>query len=273
MDWNAMAAPWLRIEAETDAAHAPVRHELMRRADLKPGQRVLDIGPGAGITLLDAARAVGPEGRVTGVEIAPPFADRARERSPENVEVVIGDAQHAALDPQGFDAAISLFGVMFFKDSVAAFSNILQALKPGAALYFACWGPPQKNPYFTMTGRVAAEVFGPGDAFDPSGPGPMRFGDADRLASILREAGFTPEIDTMDLHLTPAGTPEEVAAVHMTIGAASMRIGQAKEAGTLTDAHQEAIRAGMTEGFAAMLDGGAVRVPGNFHFVRATASA
>jgi len=271
MDWNAMAAPWLRIEADTDAAHAPIRHALMRRADLQPGQHVLDIGPGAGITLLDAARAVEPEGRVTGVEIAPLFAERARERAPDNVAVEIGDAQEFAFAPACFDAAISLFGVMFFRDSVAAFSNIRRALKPGAALHFACWGPPAKNPYFTMTGRVAAEVFGPGDAFDPTGPGPMRFGDADRLADILRAAGFTAGIDTVDTHLTPAGTPEQVAAVHMTIGAASMRIGQAKDAGILTDAHKEAIRAGMTEGFAAMLDGGAVRVPANIHYVHATA--
>ena len=271
MDWNAMAAPWLRIEAETDAAHAPVRHELMRRADLRPGQTVLDIGPGAGITLLDAARAVGPGGRVVGVEIAPPFAERSRERSPDIVEVVIADAQDFPFEPHGFDAAISLFGVMFFRDSVAAFANIRRALKPGAALHFACWGPPDRNPYFTMPGRVASEVFGPGEAFDPAGPGPMRFGDADLLASMLRRAGLAPEIDTVDLHLTPSGSAEAVAAVQMTIGAAAMRIRQARDAGTLTDADQDALRARMTEGFAAMRDGEAVRVPANIHFVRAVA--
>ncbi|WP_224815095.1 class I SAM-dependent methyltransferase [Hasllibacter sp. MH4015] len=271
MDWTAMAAPWLRIEADTDAAHAPVRHELMARANLKKGQRVLDIGPGAGITLLDAARAVGPDGQVTGIEVAPPFADRARERTPRNVDVIVADAQDHAFEPATFDAAISLFGVMFFRDSVAAFANIRRAMKPGAPLHFACWGPPERNPYFTMPGRVAAGVFGPGAAFDPTGPGPMRFGDVEKLHAILSDAGWSAEIETLDMVLAPPGSPEHVASIQMTIGAASMRIGQAKDAGTLTDSQRDAVKAGMVEGFAEMVEDGAVRVPGNFHFVRAVA--
>jgi SAM-dependent methyltransferase len=271
MDWIAMAAPWLRVEAETDAAHAPVRAALMAKADLRPGQSVLDIGPGAGISLLDAARAVGSAGRVTGIEIAPPFAERARARAPQNVEVCLGNAADYPFGQAHFDAAISLFGVMFFSDPVPAFAHIRGACKPKAALTFACWGPPQANPWFSMPARIAGEVFGPGPAFDPDAPGPMAFSEPAKIERILSEAGWDAEIETRDLHLTPQGSPEDVSAMHMTIGAAAMRMGAAKEAGTLTDAHKAAIRAGLIAGFGGMVEGGDVRVPAQIHFVRAVA--
>lgn len=271
MDWNAMATPWLRVEAETDAAHAPVLQLMLDRAGLRPGQRVLDIGPGGGVSLIEAARAVGPEGHVTGVEIAPPFAARARERVAGNVTVIEADAQDYAFGTAAFDAAISLFGVMFFRDSRAAFTNFKSALKPGGALTFACWGAPALNPWFSEPARIAADVFGPGDAFDPDGPGPMRFADAELLKATLSEAGLRPEVATVETELTPAGTPADVAAMHMTIGSAAMRIRQAKEAGTLTDADVALLGQRLTDAFAAMAEGGLVRVPALIHVVQASA--
>lgn len=271
MDWNAMAAPWLRVEAETDAAHAPVRDALIAKAELRAGQSVLDIGPGAGVSLLDAAEAVGPTGRVTGIEIAQPFAERAAARVPENVEVCIGSAADYPFEPFGFDAAISLFGVMFFADPVLAFGHIRNVCKPGSALTFACWGQPQANPWFSMPGRIAAEVFGPGPDFDPDAPGPMAFGDRGKIDRILSAAGWDVEIETKALHLTPQGGPEDVSAMHMTIGGAAMRMGAAKEAGLLTDTHRDAVRAGLVEGFSEMVEGGVVRVPAQVHLVRAIA--
>ncbi len=271
MDWNAMAAPWLTVEAATDVAHSPVLRGILDRAGLQSGQSVLDIGPGGGISLIRAAQAVGPDGAVTGVEIAPPFAARARERVPDHVEVVVADAQDHAFEPERHDAAISLFGVMFFRDPVSAFANIRTAMKPGASLTFGCWGPPMHNPWFAMPARVASGVFGPGPAFDPDRPGPMSFAQPDKIDGILRAAGWTPEIESVDLHLTPEGTPEQVADLHMTIGAAVSRMDQAREAGTLQPDHADTIRAGLVDGFAAMMQDEGVRVPARIHFVRARA--
>lgn len=271
MDWTAMAAPWLRMEAETDQAHAPVLTELMRRADLKPGQSILDIGPGAGISLLKAAQAVGPSGKVTGIEIAPPFAERAQARTPDTVQVIVGNAADHIYRDAPFDVAISLFGVMFFENPEAAFAHIRKSLSPGADLHFACWGPPQHNPWFAMPARMASQVFGPGPSFDPDGPGPMALADPDKIAGILTAAGWKVEVDTQDLHLTPDGPPNQVADMHMNIGGGAHRMRLSKEAGTLTEAHKTALRALLVDGFADMVVDGAVRVPARLNFVRATA--
>jgi SAM-dependent methyltransferase len=271
MDWHAMAAPWLQVEAETDAAHTPVLEALMARAGLTEGQRVVDIGPGGGVSLLAAAERVGPEGHVLGIEIAPPFAARARARVPAHVEVVEADAAHHAFAPGAADAAISLFGVMFFADPTAAFANIRKALAPGRDLTFVCWGPPQKNPWFSMPGRVAAEVLGPGPVFDPDASGPIALHDRDKIHRILGTAGWSVEIDTLDLHLTPMGTPEDVTALQSVIGAAALRMRAAENAGTLTEAQERAIQTGLRDGFEAMMQDGAVRVPAQVHVVMATA--
>lgn len=271
MDWKAIAEPWLRVEAETDAAHAPILDGLIARADLHLGQSVLDIGPGGGISMLRAAEVIGPTGRVTGIEIAPPFAERAIARTPDNVHVLIGDAASFAFEREKFDAAISLLGVMFFADPDKAFAHIRTALKPGAVLTFACWGPPMSNPWFSMPGRIAADVFGPGPGFDPDAPGPMSLSDPDKIGRILSGAGWSVEIDTQELHLTPRGGPEDVGKMHTIIGAAGMRMGVEKAEGNLTDAHREAIRSKLVAGFSEMVEGNAVRVPAQIHFVRATA--
>ena len=66
MDWKAIAEPWLRVEAETDAAHAPVLDELIAAADLAPGQSVLDIGPGRWRVIAERSQrgwTIGPRDR------------------------------------------------------------------------------------------------------------------------------------------------------------------------------------------------------------------
>ena len=271
MDWNVMAAPWLAAEAEMDAAHAPAKQALMQRAKLQPGQKVLDIGPGGGASLLEAADAVGPDGRVVGIEIAPPFVERALSRVPSNVDVQVGDAASHSFEPAEFDAAISLFGVMFFADPTAAFAHIRTALKPGAALTFACWGPPAANPWFSMPGGVAAQVLGPGPEFDPDVPGPMALSDTDKISRVLTGAGWQVDIETADLLLTPRGAPEDVRDLQMNIGAAWARMNLARESGELTEDHVESIRAGLLKGFSDMVQGDKVLIPAQIHFVQATA--
>lgn len=110
---------------------------LLEAAELRPDERVLDIGCGNGAITIEAARRVGPAGSAIGVDVSPPMLDLARKRATASrigqVEFRHADAQTHRFDEAGYDEVISRNGLMFFDDPDAAFANLARALSPGAA--------------------------------------------------------------------------------------------------------------------------------------------
>jgi SAM-dependent methyltransferase len=153
-----------------------------------PGTRLLDIGCGTG-TLLELAAERGATG--LGVDISPAMIEAATERVP-GVSFIVADAQTDDLAAHGpFDAVTSRFGVMFFDDPTAAFANIRTAAAPGAPLAFVCWRSMEENPIFTLGTSVLIDRLDPKPPDPPPGaPGPTAFADADRVRSILADAGW-----------------------------------------------------------------------------------
>jgi SAM-dependent methyltransferase len=108
----------------------------------------------------------------------------------DNVGFIEGDAQVDRPDSAPFDVAFSRFGVMFFADPVAAFTNIAGWLVPGGRLGFVCFQSPSANPFITGPVMAAAAVLGFPPP-DPSEPSPFSLADADRTLGLLNAAGFT----------------------------------------------------------------------------------
>ena len=130
-------------------AELRAHHEHLRAAyGITPGDEVVDIGCGTGLTTREAARAAAP-GRVVGVDVSERMLDRARELTAAerlgNVRYELGDAQMHRFDPARFDVAISRFGTMFFSDPAAAFANIAAALRPDARLVLLVWQRHEDN--------------------------------------------------------------------------------------------------------------------------------
>jgi SAM-dependent methyltransferase len=115
---------------------------------------------------------------------------RRRAEGIGNVTFLEADASNAAL-PESFDLLVSRFGVMFFDNPPAAFAHMRSAMKPDGRLAFVCWQIAKDNPWAALpaqTARKAAGVETP--PADPTAPGPFAFGDRDRVAGILKDAGF-----------------------------------------------------------------------------------
>ncbi|MEM6904372.1 MAG: methyltransferase domain-containing protein, partial [Pseudomonadota bacterium] len=90
-EWSGdLGAAWAGINAAMDAQLAPVLGPAIQALAPKPGERVIDLGCGGGASSLEIARAVGPEGRVLGLDISPDLAEiaRARGRDLPQLEIV-----------------------------------------------------------------------------------------------------------------------------------------------------------------------------------------
>ena len=178
------------------------RHNARLRsaADVQHGERVLDVGCGAGQTTREAARAA-VDGAALGIDVSAPMLERARELTADeglrNVEFVEADAETHPFPAERYDLCISRFGTMFFADPVAAFVNVGRALRPGARLVLLVWQPKERNEWATEIDRSLS--LGRPPAAPVGRPDPFSLGDPVRTRAVLTDAGFS-EVDLTDVH-------------------------------------------------------------------------
>ncbi|HEY7386887.1 MAG TPA: class I SAM-dependent methyltransferase, partial [Bryobacteraceae bacterium] len=207
--WNGSDGEcWSREQERLDRVLAPILEPLLEFAAPAPGSAVMDIGCGCGATTLELARRVGPEGRVTAIDISGPMLARAKERLSgcANTTFRLGDAAVVPLADLHADLAVSRFGVMFFGDPVAAFANLRTGLAPGGRLRFVCWRAIQENPWLQIPLHAVYEHVPRLPKPGPEEPGPFSFADSERVTRILTTAGFSAP------SFTPLDVPMDLAA-------------------------------------------------------------
>ena len=271
--WNgAGGRTWVARQEHTDIALAPVSEALLAFAAPRAGERVLDVGCGCGATTLEFARAVGPAGRVTALDISAPMLAEARARAQAagiaNVDWRQADAATAALDE--FDLLASNFGLMFFGNPVAAFAHMRRAASPGARMAFVCWRPLAENPWMEVPMRAVAPHVPPRPKADPEAPGMFAFADPQRVSKILTAAGWAPprlEKLDRDLDIAAGRGLEQAVAQSTQIGAINS---------WLRDQPAEVVRAAVAsvrEALAKHVAGASVRLPGAMWLVSSAPAA
>lgn len=154
------------------AAQAYARHwhgplaglhgDLLAMAAPAPGEAVLDVACGAGVVSLAAARAVGPAGRVLGVDLAGAMVQAARQRAQDlglgQARFERMDAEQLVLPDAGFDVTLCVLGLMYVPDPQAALRELRRVLRPGGRAVIAVWGERARCGWAPLFGIVDAEV-------------------------------------------------------------------------------------------------------------------
>ncbi len=167
---------------------APAQRRMLEMAELRPGERVLDVACGTGLVTFPAAEAVGPEGYVLATDLSGEMAEivrrEAARRGLAQVEAERMDAEELTVPDGSFDVALCGLGLMYPPDPRRALEEMFRALAPGGRTAVAVWGA-RKNCGW-------AEIFPIVDARVETEVCPLFFqlGTADTLAETMEAVGF-----------------------------------------------------------------------------------
>lgn len=190
--WDNAAAGWRVWWQSIEQATGQANERLMHLAQVRPGQRILDIATGIGEPALSAARRVGPTGRVVATDLSPQMLTVAQERAAAlgltNVDFRPADAEELDYPEGSFDVVLCRFGLMFLPNLSTALRTIRHMLVPQGRFVAAIWDVPLNGFPSESAMRIAQDMF----RLPPSPPGaPSTYGLANGvLEQAMRDTGF-----------------------------------------------------------------------------------
>ncbi|MGQ0528672.1 MAG: class I SAM-dependent methyltransferase [Panacagrimonas sp.] len=156
--------------------------QTLRVARVRPGERVLDLATGTGITAI-AARERGAQ--VTGVDLTPELVEVARAKAGEagysDIDFREGDAENLPFADASFDVVLSTCGHMFAPDQEQVGRELARVIRPGGRVVFLAWTPEGGlGHWFGITNKHVAPPLGV--------PSPFNWGDQKQVRTLLGPA-------------------------------------------------------------------------------------
>ena len=191
--WDRISDIYVR---EIDRRFAPVVEALVRRAALRTGEQVLDLGTGTGAVAQRAASIVGRSGRIVGVDISPDMLDLARASAIKfglgDLTLIEGRAEAIPAEDAAFDVVVACLSMMYVIDREAAARQIARVLKPRGRLVAAVWAGPEQCD-IVLFQQTAGRFAGPPPV---PGVGPGALADANGFLRQLGAAGIDAHVET-----------------------------------------------------------------------------
>jgi len=239
----------------------PAQSRMIEMADLRPGERVLDVACGTGLVTLRAASAVGPGGEVVGTDIAEEMVRMAREISARqgtsHVKYERGEAERIGFEDESFDVVLCGLGMMYLPSPVEALGEFRRVLRPDKRASLAVWGKRSNcgwaDIFPIVDSRVQSEVC----------PAFFQLGAADTLAQMMTAAGFR-DVSVDRLRTTLHYESEDEALVAAFVGGPVALAYSRFDDKTREEAHADYLAS--IASF--RKDGGRYEIPGEFVVAR-----
>ena len=187
--------------------------ELLRPS---PGSMLADIGTGAGAVALQAGAWVGPEGQVTGTDVAMAMVSHAKQAASRQgmtgVTFCRMDAEQLDFPDDSFDAVTCAFSLFQFLDMSRALAEMWRVLKPGGRLGLSNWGAGYFSPVASLQRGLFREF-----QLRPLLTNPITF-RPEALQMLLREAAFTSVELIEETDRVWFESPEEIWAFNVDMG-------------------------------------------------------
>ena len=194
--WDNAAAGWQTWWETIERRAQKVSNKLVELAEIKPGDKVLDIATGIGEPAVTAARRVKPNGKVVAIDISPQMLAIAKTRAKslgldDIIEFRESDGEKIDLPDSTakFDAILSRWGLMFFPNLSATLVKIREMLVTNGRLSAAVWSAPSKVPWLDLAFASVRKQINT-HAPPPSTLGPFALADIDGLKQSFSKAGF-----------------------------------------------------------------------------------
>ena len=189
--WDERAELWSRLQAQRSETYGPATEMMLDLADLRTGNRVLDVAAGTGDQTLLAAQRVGPSGYVFAIDISTNMlntaTDAVRRAGLKNVEIRIMDAENLDLEADSFDTVICRLGLHSIHnhgDLAKAMREMRRVVKPGGNVAAIVMSAVEKNPYEGVPATVAHR-------WGYTGPSIFVLGQHRLLEDAFRNGGFS----------------------------------------------------------------------------------
>ncbi|GAA0116090.1 class I SAM-dependent methyltransferase [Clostridium senegalense] len=166
--------------------------ELVKFADIKYGEKVLDVASGKGASLFLSAKKVGESGEVIGIDISKGMVDETnleiKHKGIENAQLIVMDAENLDFESEYFNHVLCGFGVFFFPNYEIAFKEIMRVLKSGGKVSFTTF-LRKKDENFIWLDELVEEYL-PEYEEDCGYEETVEFDTEEGLYKILKESNF-----------------------------------------------------------------------------------
>ena len=201
-----LKATWMAGDfGQIAKTYADGAEDFIKRLELKPDTRVLDVACGTGNLAIPAARA---GAKVTGADIAVNLLEQGRERARSegvNVQFDEGDAENLPYEDAAFDVVVTMFGAMFAPRPEIVAAELTRVCRPGGTIAMANWTPAG---FVGQMFKITASHLAP----PPGMPSPVLWGDEavvrERLSRNISDLRLTRRLMTFRFPVGPADVVE-----------------------------------------------------------------